>query len=59
MFSLETIGFYTDEEHRTFRYPHYHTPADTPDKVDYESLARVVSGLELVVRGWSGRGAER
>jgi hypothetical protein len=42
-----------------FRYPHYHTPADTPDKVDYESLARVVSGLELVVRGWSGRGAER
>ena len=36
-----------------FRYPHYHTPADTPDKVDYESLARVVSGLELVIRGWS------
>ena len=34
-----------------FRYPHYHTPADTPDKVDYESLAQVVSGLELVVRG--------
>jgi hypothetical protein len=42
-----------------FRYPHYHTPADTPDKVDYESLARVVSGLELVVRAWSGSGAER
>jgi hypothetical protein len=27
------------------RYPHYHTYEDTPDKVDYESLARVVSGL--------------
>ena len=34
-----------------FRYHHYHTPADTPDKVDYESLARVVSGLELAGLG--------
>ncbi len=36
-----------------FRYPHYHTPADTPDKVDYERLARVVSGFERVVRSWA------
>jgi Peptidase family M28 len=36
-----------------FRYPHYHTPADTPDKVDYGRLARVVSGLERVIRGWA------
>ncbi len=36
-----------------FRYPHYHTPADTPDKVDYERLARVVSGLERVIRDWA------
>ena len=28
-----------------FRYPHYHTASDTPDKLDYDSLARVVSGL--------------
>jgi len=28
-----------------YRYPHYHTPQDTPDKVDYERLARVVGGL--------------
>ncbi|MGH6616720.1 M28 family peptidase [Sphingomonas sp.] len=35
-----------------FRYPHYHTAADTPDKVDYERLARVVSGLERVIRDW-------
>ena len=41
-----------------FRYPHYHSPADTPDKVDYERLARVVSGLERVVRAWAqGRAA--
>jgi hypothetical protein len=36
-----------------FRYPHYHSPADTPEKVDYERLARVVSGMEQVVRAWS------
>lgn len=28
-----------------FRYPYYHTPEDTPDKVDYPKLARVVDGL--------------
>lgn len=32
-----------------FRYPHYHTTADTPDKLDYERVARVVTGLERVV----------
>jgi hypothetical protein len=35
-----------------FRYPHYHSTADTPDKVDYARLARVVEGLARVVRGW-------
>ena len=33
-----------------FRYPHYHRPSDTPDKVDYEKLARIALGLELAVR---------
>jgi len=33
-----------------FRYPHYHTEADTPEQVDYDRLARVVTGLEGVVR---------
>jgi len=33
-----------------FRYPHYHTAQDTPDKVDYERLARVVRGLERSFR---------
>ena len=36
-----------------FRYPYYHSSEDTPDKLDYERLARVVSGLERVVRGWA------
>jgi len=33
-----------------YRYPYYHTAADTPDKVDYERLARVVMGLEKMLR---------
>ena len=32
-----------------FRYPHYHTPEDTPDKLDYERLARVMEGLDKVI----------
>lgn len=38
----------------SFRYPHYHSIADTPDKVDYARLARVVEGLARVIRGWAG-----
>ena len=33
-----------------FRYPYYHTAHDTPDKIDYERLARVVIGLEATFR---------
>ena len=33
-----------------YRYPHYHTGQDTPDKVDYERLSRVVRGLERTFR---------
>ncbi len=37
-----------------FRYPHYHTAHDTPDKVDYDRLARVVRGLERAFRALDG-----
>ncbi len=33
-----------------FRYPHYHDPSDTPDKLEYDSMTRVVRGLEKVIR---------
>lgn len=33
-----------------FRYPHYHTPEDTPDKLDFERMARITIGLERVLR---------
>jgi hypothetical protein len=32
-----------------FRYPHYHKASDTPDKLDYERMARVVTGLAHVL----------
>lgn len=41
-----------------FRYPHYHTEADTPDKVDYERLARVVAGLVHVVESLGNASAK-
>lgn len=31
-----------------FRYPHYHDSSDTPDKLDYERMARVVAGVATV-----------
>jgi Zn-dependent M28 family amino/carboxypeptidase len=33
-----------------YRYPHYHLASDTPDKLDYERLARVVTGLHGMLR---------
>jgi hypothetical protein len=32
-----------------FRDPHYHLASDTPERLDYERLARVVAGLDRVV----------
>jgi len=32
-----------------FRYPYYHTPEDTVDKIDFERTARVVRGLQSVI----------
>ena len=37
-----------------FRYPYYHSPEDTPDKIDYDSLARVVFGLHHVIADLAG-----
>ena len=33
-----------------YRYPYYHAAQDTPDKVDYEHLARVATGLHRMLR---------
>jgi Zn-dependent M28 family amino/carboxypeptidase len=40
-----------------FRYAHYHQPTDTPDKVDFDRLARVTAGLAGVVEELAGAGA--
>jgi len=36
------------------RYPYYHTAQDTPDKLDYESMARVVEGLAKTIAALAG-----
>src|SRR6266850_5692790 len=33
-----------------YRYPHYHLPSDTPEKLDYERMARVTLGLAAMLR---------
>jgi peptidase M28-like protein len=39
-----------------YRYPYYHSELDTPDKLDYARLARVVAGMARVVREVAARG---
>ena len=34
------------------RYPYYHTAEDTPDRLDYDRMARLVEALQGVV--WEG-----
>jgi Zn-dependent M28 family amino/carboxypeptidase len=36
------------------RYRHYHTPEDTPEKLDYPRMARVVAGLAAMLEGLAG-----
>jgi hypothetical protein len=38
-----------------FRYPRYHTQADTPRNLDYDRMARVVAGLAHVVDDLANR----
>jgi hypothetical protein len=36
-----------------FRYRWYHTPQDTPERLDYSRMARVVEGLQRVIEHWA------
>jgi hypothetical protein len=38
-----------------FRYPHYHADTDTPDKLDYARLTRVVTGVGKMVENLAGK----
>ncbi len=40
-----------------FRFQHLHTGQDTPDKVDFDKLARVVDGMTYVVLDLAGEGS--
>lgn len=37
-----------------FRNPHYHEATDTPEKLDYERMTRVVIGIERVIADLAG-----
>jgi hypothetical protein len=39
-----------------YRNPHYHSPRDTPEKLDYPSMARVVEGLGGAIAALAGVG---
>ena len=38
-----------------FRYPHYHAPTDTPEQLDYPSLARITRGVADIVAALAGK----
>ena len=38
-----------------YRYPYYHTAQDTPDKLDYDRLARAITGVQEIVRDLASR----
>jgi hypothetical protein len=37
-----------------YRYPHYHQASDTPDKIRYPEMARVVEGLAKAIASLVG-----
>ena len=42
-----------------YRYPHYHLPSDTPERLDYERMARVTLGIAEVLREMSNEDQDR
>jgi Zn-dependent M28 family amino/carboxypeptidase len=38
-----------------FRYPYYHTPLDTANRLDFDRIARVVEGVQRVVESLAGQ----
>jgi Zn-dependent M28 family amino/carboxypeptidase len=40
-----------------YRYPHYHSPLDTSEKLNYREMARVVDGLGRAIGALAGVGA--
>jgi len=48
-FILRRVGADPAASSAPFRYPHYHSSSDTPDKLDYDRFTLVVSGMEKVI----------
>jgi len=41
-----------------YRYPHYHCATDTPEKIAYAQMARVVDGLSKAIASLAGSGGQ-
>jgi len=54
--TMADLGFpvLTVTDTGALRNPHYHAASDTPDRLDFDRLARLVAGLEEVVRELGG-----
>ena len=36
-----------------YRYPDYHLRTGTPERLDYETMAQVVTGCAAAIRAWT------
>ena len=36
-----------------YRYPHYHLSTDTPDRLNYQKMAQIVTGCAAAIRAWT------
>lgn len=53
-YSKEGVPAFMVTDTAPFRYPHYHSKADLPDKLDYDRLALVVEGLKAMLLDLAG-----
>jgi Zn-dependent M28 family amino/carboxypeptidase len=49
LFWEERIAAFQVTDTANFRYPHYHKPTDTPEKIDYERVAEIVAATATVI----------
>lgn len=56
--SFQQNGYpaFTVTDTALFRYNHYHRPTDTPERLDYDSMARVVDGMLAATIALAERG---
>jgi Zn-dependent M28 family amino/carboxypeptidase len=54
LFWEEGIAAFQITDTANFRYPHYHKPTDTPEKIDYERVADIAAATATVIAETAG-----